>query len=234
MGPGPLRASADALRYWELRQQVATNNLANAETPGFKGERAFARLLDGGTSPVIGARTDLREGAMNPTGNPLDVALGGATHFFVVTTAAGERLMRGGPLSLDKDGQLVDAAGNALLKEEGGTITIPTGAAVTIGKDGSISADGISLGTLRVESVPGPDWLEHEAAGLFLAAEGREAVRGEDRGVRQGVLEGSNVSTLESMVDLITIQRTYSAVQGGMRTVDSVLDTIVNRIGRVG
>jgi flagellar basal body rod protein FlgG len=42
------------------------------------------------------------------------------------------------------------------------------------------------------------------------------------------------VSTLESMVDLITIQRTYAAVQGGMRTVDSVLDTIVNRIGRVG
>lgn len=234
MGPGPLREAANALRYWELRQNVATNNLANAETPGFKGERAFARLIGNGDSPVIGALTDLTEGALNPTGNPLDVALVGGTRFFVVETSAGERLIRGGALSLDDNGRLVDAGGRPLLKEEGGAIVVPPGTTVTIGQDGTVTAGGVALGRLRVESVPGPEWLQHEAAGLFLAADGREAVRGEDRGVRQGTLEESNVSTLESMVDLINIQRTYSAVQGGIRTLDGVLDTIVNRIGRVG
>lgn len=234
MGPGPLRKAADALRYWELRQQLATNNLANAETPAFKAERAFARLMGAGESPVIGATTDLAEGAFKPTGNPLDIALVGDTRFFVVETGAGERLVRGGALRLDEDGRLVDAGGRALLKEEGGAIVVPPGARLTIGEDGTVAADGVSIGRLRVESVAGPDAIEHEEAGLFRAIDRTEAVRDNDRGVRQGMLEASNVSTLDSMVDLITIQRAYAAVQGGVRTLDGVLDTIANRIGRVG
>jgi flagellar basal body rod protein FlgG len=234
MGPGPLRKAADALRYWELRQQLATNNLANAETPGFKAERAFARLMGAGQSPVIGATTDLSEGAFKPTGNPLDIALVGDTRFFIVETGAGERLIRGGALRLDDDNRLVDAGGRTLLKEGGGAIVVPPGSRLTIGQDGTVAADGVSIGRLRVDRVPGPDFLEHEAAGLFRALDGREPVQDPDRGVRQGMLEDSNVSTLDSMVDLITIQRAYAAVQGGVRTLDGILDTIANRIGRVG
>jgi len=234
MGPGPLREAANALRYWELRQQLATNNLSNAETPGFKAERAFARLIGDGDSPVIGARTDLTEGQFNPTGNPLDVALVGDTRFFVVETGAGERLIRGGALELDDKGRIIDAGGRPLLQEKGGPIIVPPGSTITIDPDGMVAADGVPVGRLRVESVPGPEWLEHEAAGLFRADDGRQVVKGPDRGVRQGMLEQSNVSTLDSMVDLITIQRSYAAVQGGVRTLDGVLDTIANRIGRVG
>ena len=66
--------SARALRYWELRQTVAANNLANASTTGFKAERVFARLLSD-ASMDIGAGTDFSAGAIPPTGRPLDVGL---------------------------------------------------------------------------------------------------------------------------------------------------------------
>ena len=232
MGPGKLRDAASTLRYWELRQQVATNNLANAETPGFKAERVFARLL-GDATVEIGAETDLTAGALRPTGNPLDLALTGETRFFVVSTRDGERLSRGGALHLDDKGRLVDAAGNAVLAEDG-PVAVPEGTAVTIGHDGTVRADGAVIGRLRVETVDDPQSLVHEPAGLWRADGPRVKVEGDDRGVRQGVIEASNTNTLDSMVELITIQRAYAAVQGGVRTLDGVLDTIANRIGRLG
>jgi len=232
MGPGKLRDAASALRYWELRQQVATNNLANAETPGFKTERVFARLLDNATVS-IGAETDLRAGSLRPTGGPLDLALVGDTHFLVVSTPNGERLTRGGALRLDDDGRIVDAGGRPVLGDDG-PIVVPDGATLTIEKDGTVRGNGAALGRLRVETAGDPQSLEHEAGGLWRTDGPRQRVDGEDRGVRQGVLEASNTSTLDSMVELITIQRAYAATQGGVRALDGVLDAIANRIGRVG
>lgn len=232
MGPGKLRDAANTLRYWELRQQVATHNLANAETPGFKAERAFAHLLDDATLRM-GSETDMRAGALRPTGNPLDIGLTGDTTFLVVATPGGERLTRGGALRLDADGRIVDSAGHPLLGEDG-PIVVPEGATITIDADGTVRGNGAVLGRLRVETVTDPAALEHEAGGLWLTNGERRRVDGEDRGVRQGVIESSNTNTLDSMIELINIQRAYGAVQGGVRALDGVLDTIANRIGRVG
>lgn len=230
MNPEPLRGAADALRYWELRQQVVSNNLANAETPGFKGERVFAQLLDGVLS--AGARTDMTAGALKPTHGPLDLALE-KDGFFVVSTANGERLTRGGALRLDAESRITDAAGNIVLGEAG-AIVVPQGAALAIDLDGTVRADGKVLDRLRVERVASPDDLTHEQAGLFRATGTTGAVPAGERGVRQGFIEESNISTLDSMVEMITIQRSFAAVQGSLRTLDSVLDTIANQIGRVG
>jgi flagellar basal body rod protein FlgG len=231
MRPDTLRTAADALRYWELRQQVAANNLANAQTPGFKGERVFARLLEGAT-PQSGARTDLTTGALRPTGNPLDIAIAEPRNFLVITTDAGERLIRGGALRLDDGGRLVDAAGHALLGENG-PIAIPQGANVSIEGDGTVRADGVVVDTLRIETVGGPDDVTHEAGGVFFPRAARRA-EGADRALRQGFIEESNIDTLSSMIDMIEIQRNFAAVQGSLRTVDGVLDTIANQIGRIG
>jgi flagellar basal-body rod protein FlgG len=51
--------------------------------------------------------------------------------------------------------------------------------------------------------------------------------------VRQGALEASNVNTLESMVDMIDIQRAYAAVNSSIKAVDGMMETIANQIGRV-
>lgn len=230
MKPPGLVAATLALRYWERRQEVVSNNLANAETTGFKGERVFARLLQGAVVEP-GAATDFRPGALTTTGAPLDLALEG-DGFFVVRTPAGERLTRGGSFRLDADGVITDQEGNALLGEDG-PITVSPGK-IEIGKDGGVRVDGREVGRLRVETVPPGTQLQHDAGTRFLPDPARAAVDPAARRVRQGVLEGSNVDSVGSLVDLIDIQRSYAAVQSTVKTFDGVMGTIANEIGKVG
>src|ERR1051325_4214106 len=89
--PSPLTGmdtAASALRYWERKQEVVANNLANVSTDGFKAQRVFARLLDG-MHPAPDTTTDFSTGALKETGAPLDLALE-KDGFFVVSTKAGE------------------------------------------------------------------------------------------------------------------------------------------------
>src|SRR5262245_37196279 len=115
--PDGIQSAASALRYWERKQEVLSNNLANATTDGFKAERVFARLL-GEAFPIPDASTDLRAGTFKETGSPLDLALQG-DGFFVVSTDRGERLARTGSFRLDDKGFLVTADGHPLLGEKG-------------------------------------------------------------------------------------------------------------------
>lgn len=249
--PDGMTSSASALRYWERRQEVASNNLANVSTTGFKGERAFARLLDAGT-PAIDTMTDLRAGALRPTGAPLDLALGG-DGFLVVQTADGERLSRGGAFRLDDLGRIVTAAGDPLLGE-GGEITLdateaamvesaaattgtesPDGlgaALVQIGRDGGVRVGGREVARLRVERTPADERLEHAGGGLFVPPAGREPVPEGEREVRQGALEESNVSPISALVEMITVQRAYASVQKAMTTLDAARGTITTDLGK--
>src|SRR5687767_14828237 len=115
--PDGIAAAASALRYYERRQEVVANNLANANTEGFKAERILARLI-GQSQPAPGSATDLRRGTFKATSNPLDLATD-SDGFFVVSTAQGERLSRGGSLQRSPDGILTDANGHAVLGEKG-------------------------------------------------------------------------------------------------------------------
>lgn len=235
MKPEGMIAAARALRYWEERQEVASNNLANTETPGFKGERVFATLLQGagGAMPGFQAATDFRPGAMTTTGNPLDLALGGSG-FFVVETERGERLTRGGSFRLDAQGRITDSSGNALLGEDG-PITVPPDApgAIQVGADGTVSVGGKEVGRLRIESVGAGVQLQHEGANLFVPDPSATAVAALDRKVEQGAIEGSNVDTVSSLVDLVSIQRSYAAVQDTVKVFDGVMSTISNDLSRV-
>jgi flagellar basal-body rod protein FlgF len=82
------------MHYWERRQEVLANNLANANTDGFKAERVFARLM-GDAMTAGDTRTDRTAGTLRQTHAPLDLALAD-DGFFVVETPDGERLTRGG------------------------------------------------------------------------------------------------------------------------------------------
>jgi flagellar basal-body rod protein FlgF len=216
---------AAAKRVILRRQEAISNNLANASTTGFKGEHVFARMLAGAATeagPVAESQTDLRPGAVESTGRPLDLALEGPG-FFVVETAAGERLTRGGSFTLAPDGTVVDAQGSALLGE-GGSIRIPSGAPVgSIGVDGAgqVRVDGRIVDRLRVERTPGGAVLERQGNGLFVPP----ATRLPDRnatGVRQGALEASNVNILDGLVELVLIQRAY----GALHQVDAIAESV--------
>jgi len=236
--PTGLDHAAAALRYWERRQEVVANNLANVNTDGFKGERAFARLLSDGTTPAVDTVTDLRAGPMTTTGAPLDLALS-KDHMFVVQTADGERLTRGGSFQIDASRRLTDAMGNAVLGEVDsagnprGPINIPAFTAnVQISDAGAVMADGRQVGQLRIERIPSGTRLQHEGNGMFSVPPTRVAVPVADRGVRQGMLEESNVESVNSLVDLIAIQRAYASVQKVLSTIDSVRGIAVTELGK--
>jgi flagellar basal-body rod protein FlgF len=236
--PSGMDVSAAALRYWEQRQNIASSNIANVSTNGFKGERAFAQLMGNGASPVIRTVTDLSAGPMSPTGAPLDLAIQGGG-FFVVQTAHGERLTRGGSMQINAQHQLTDQAGDPLLGEtdapggSAGPIMIPPGAAtLSIDAGGAVIADGKQLSRLRVEQTPAAAALQHDANGLFIPATAMTSVPVEQRTVRQGMLEQSNVSSVGSMVDMITIQRAYADVQKVLTTMDAAREIATTEIGK--
>lgn len=224
-----IASAAYALRYWERRQEVTSNNLANVNTTGFKGERVFARLVAEGL-PVAEAATDRTEGAFTPTGNALDLAQHGNS-FFVVNTANGERWTRGGSCEVDPQGFLVDQDGNQLLGEKG-PIKV-AGKDVEIDRSGWVVVDHIRVDRLRVETPAAGAVLQHEGGMHFVPDAGRTNVAYEARDIRQGELEGSNTNTLTSLVDLITIQRHFADAQKVLTTLDGIRGTIANDLSKV-
>jgi flagellar basal-body rod protein FlgF len=224
-----MRQAASAMRYLERRQEVVANNLANVDTHGFKGERVFARMLGDGMGPVADTMTDRRGGSLKQTGSPLDIAIAG-NGFLVVDTPQGERLTRGGSFRLDESGQVVDPRGNVLLGE-GGPLTIE-GGTIEIDTAGKIIVDGKEVATLRVEDVPAGTELIHEEGTLFAADGASTPVDPDARKIRQGHLEDSNVSSIDALVDMISIQRAYSAAQKTMVTLDDIRGTIANELGK--
>jgi len=227
--PDGIAAAASALRYYERRQEIVANNLANASTDGFKAERVFARLV-GESHPVPDTATDLRRGSFKETGGALDLATD-SDGFFVVSTPQGERLARGGSFQLSPDGILTDPSGHALLGEKG-VIRLGPGI-VTIDRAGLVAVDGEAVDRLRMETVaPGAD-MQHDAGTLFLPDASRQPMALEARAVKQGFVEESNVNTVSTMVDMISVQRAYANAAKALTTLDGIRATITNDLGKV-
>ncbi|HEY0777627.1 MAG TPA: flagellar hook-basal body protein [Gemmatirosa sp.] len=251
--PTGLTSAAGALRYWERRQEIVANNLANTATDGFKGDRGYARLVGAGTageSTVVQSAVDQSAGSLRETHNPLDVALqsGG---FFVVQPAGGqaaggqgaggqgaaaERWTRAGSFQLDANRQLVDADGAAVLGTTG-PITVPPNTTVSVGVDGTVRASGPSagdrvIGQLRIERAPAGASLAHDGATRFIPDAARETVPPADRRVRQGFVEESNVTPIGAMVDMIAVQRAYASVQKAVSTIDAVRGIATSELGK--
>jgi len=230
--------AAAALRNLERRQEIVANNLANVSTTGFKGEQSFARILDAQGVAVVDAQTDRRQGALQRTEAPLDLALA-SSGFFVVATPDGEQLSRGGSFRRDVSGYLVDATGAPVLGEydpRGGTpgpIEIPANArTIRIEADGAVVADNAQIGRLRVEDVAAGTRLEHVGNGRFLAPTTRTPMDGAQRAVQQGALEDSNVTAVTSLVSMIEIQRAYSSAQRALTTIDAARGIVVSDLAR--
>jgi flagellar basal body rod protein FlgG len=229
----PLRGilnTARSLSYYTKLQEVTANNIANANTDGFKADRLAAHQLPGEEHAVPVQRIDLEPGHLRDTGRPLDLAIEGPG-FFVVQTDRGERWTRAGSLQLDGAGRLVDASGNPVLGV-GGPLVLQ-GATVEVKGDGEVFVDDAYAGTLRVETTENPDALLKEGMGRFVPDATRRPVEPDALRLRQGAIEEPNVDPLLSMVDLITIQRAYQASMDALRALDGALGTVTNEVGRV-
>lgn len=232
--PTGMSSSAAALRYWERRQEVASNNLANVSTQGFKGDRVFARMVNNGM-PAADANTDFSQGSVTPTGNPYDVALDGKA-FMVVKTENGERLTRGGTMHVDENGYLTNSDGNAYMGESGpiqvATRGNMTPGALSISNTGVVNVGNTEVGRLRLETTEPGTELTREGSGLYVPPDKRTKLGADASVVRQGALEESNVSSISQMVDMISIQRAYTAVQKAMSTLDATRGIATTELGR--
>jgi flagellar basal-body rod protein FlgG len=228
----------------QLRQDVIANNLANATTPGYKGDRAvesaFASMLlqqttsGAAVGPLgLGARiddvaTDQTQGSLRETGNDLDLAVAG-DGFFAVRTPTGVAFTRDGAFSTDVRGQIVTADGDPVLSTGNQPITIPGGQKPTIDAQGVVSAGGQVLGRLQV-SLLDPKTIAKQGDDLYTGTPGAIGAKGT---VRQGFLEQSNVNTVREMVDLIETMRSFESDQKVSQAIDETLGKAANDIGKV-
>src|ERR1700742_5186073 len=160
-------AASTALTARTATLDTIANNLANASTAGFRAQRdVFSSVLaNAGTAstspldPVInsygilsGTMVDVKQGALQKTGNDLDLAIEGKG-YFTVQTADGQQYTRNGEFQISSKGQLVNSTGDAVLGDTNLPITLPPGA-VSISADGTISSNGAVAGKLKIVEFP--------------------------------------------------------------------------------
>ncbi|MES2521501.1 MAG: flagellar hook-basal body complex protein [Gemmatimonadota bacterium] len=226
--PNGMSSAAAALQMLERRQQVLSNNLANASTRGFKGEAVFTRMMDNALAATDTA-LDLTPGTLTESRNPLDLAIEG-NGFFVTNTAAGERLVRGGSFHLSPDRALINDQGDTVLGDEG-PVVLPAGM-VEIDATGLIKVDGKPVQRLRMESVADGARLQHEGGTRFVPDASRQAMAPQERRVRQGFVEESNVNTMSAMTAMIDVMHRYGAAQKTLSTLDDTRGIAVNELAK--
>lgn len=216
---------------------TAAANLANAGTPGYRAEREYFRsvlLGPDGTGSQLGravndygllggTQLNLAQGQLQPTGNPLDLAIQGQG-FFAIQTAAGVRYTRDGGFHRAQNGQLLTGAGEPVLSAAGKPIAVPPGE-VSVGADGTISIAGGAVATVGVFTFPGGAELRAEGANRYRAPQGVTAVAASGATICQGAVEAANQDVVEGTLDLVMMQRQAEMMEKAL----SVFHTEFNR-----
>jgi len=204
---------------------TAAANLANAQTPGYRAEREFFRSVLLGPDALNsqlgetvnnygllgGDRLSLAQGALEQTGNPLDLAIEGQG-FFMVQTPQGLRYTRDGSFHRSQSGQLVTESDEPVLTGAGQKIAIPPGE-VSVGADGAISVAGFAVAMVGVVTFPAGTELTPEGANRYVAPEGTTPVAAKDAAVHEGALEAANQDVVQGSLNLIVMQRQAEMMQ---------------------
>lgn len=238
------------------RQNVASNNLSNVNTPGYKPDSIAVRQRDAARieddMPFAESNTLIeRLGAgvmptetfvgtedapLKKTDQPLDVALRGEG-YFVVRQGEGEealRLTRDGQFTLNSDNQLVRVADGApVLDENGQGIRLDPASRISIDADGVISEDGQPAARLRVATVNEPAHLVKEGTGIFRPSDASGGIRDGEARVVQGSIEDSGVNPFST---IMAVTGASKAVQGNMQMIgifNQTMQRTINTLGRV-
>lgn len=249
------------LRNEEKRMDVVTNNMANANTTGFKKVEVTAQSFDrqlavkindqvegpdvirgiGGVN--LGVKIgetyyDMSQGNFRQTEDLYNFALSGKGFFAISTTDKGGntsiKYTRDGDFTVTKDGYLVTKDGDSVLGEGGNPIRIPNAnlVEISVNEMGDIYSGNAYVDTFRIVDFENYDFLSSYGENMYDAVEGATIIDS-DATVAQGYLEMSNVNMVTEMVDMIAITRAYETNQKMIKTVDSTLEKAVNEIGRV-
>lgn len=206
-----------------LALDVAADNVANAGTPGFQGGKAVfhEQLARAGAKGVGDLRyaavgsvvNDTSPGPIVSTGRGLDVAIKG-DGWFAVKSPQGERYTRGGAFQVGKDGTLSTHDGLPVLGSNRQPIRVGEGASsATIGDDGTVYANKQSVGQLMVVKFAAPSALEKQGGTLMRATAAAGAPVVTQPTLETSALEGSNVSVVRGMVEIVGASRNFEACE---------------------
>jgi flagellar basal-body rod protein FlgG len=215
------------------------NDLANANTSGYKGERTttvaaerptFGAVLQGAIDVAAGpGRTDFQPGVLETTGRDLDFAMQGKG-FFAVTTPAGLRYTRNGHFTRRADGTLTTLDDMPVAGEDGDIRLAP--GPITVDADGTIRSQGVVAGKLQVVDFADYSGLLREGSERFRAPETLSAAASTAT-VLGGHLEQSNVSVADRMVQLTELARGFEALQRGITVLlNEVEGRAISELGR--
>lgn len=247
--------SAAGMQAQQFRQAIIANNLANAETPGFKADRvAFQERLNASLTkgspatrhPVLDKMTggvfetelytdfSFKDASLIPTTNPLDVAIQG-DGFLAVQTPDGARYTRDGRMVMDRNGMLRHAASNAeILDEQGRAILLDpaAGGAIKIDGTGLVRQGGVAVGRLGLVDFADRQQLEKVGHNLF-SADKASPVEADGR-IRQSYYEASGVEPVQALVEMIAATRAYELNAKMITLQDDTLGQAVTQVGRIG
>jgi flagellar basal-body rod protein FlgG len=208
-----------------------SNNMANASTPGYKGDTlattTFGDILINRTgnkdksvyTPLNNSSmiktadelvTNYKEGALEFTDRKLDFAING-NGFFQIQTANGEnKYTRNGSLNIDGDGYLcLQHIGRVM--GENGPIQLGTDK-INVSEEGNIthSETGESLGKIRLVNFTDYTQVQKVDEGMFETTNPLNTVAMEGR-LKQGALERSNVQAMDEMMAMMASQRAFQS-----------------------
>jgi flagellar basal-body rod protein FlgG len=191
---GALYAAASGMNAQELNLENIANNLANANTTGFRSRRMefedlmYQNVVTPGSAMTqettvptglqlgLGTRSassevDTNPGTLTSTGNQLDVAVEGEGYFQVLTPTGTLAYTRDGSFQLSQERQIVTSDGNPIQP----AITIPANAtSISIGADGTVSVQepgqtqAAQVGTIQLALFPNPGGLSGMGANLYI------------------------------------------------------------------
>jgi flagellar basal-body rod protein FlgF len=230
---------------------VIANNVANVTTAGYRADRAvFSEFLAGeqrkdvphvsadGKDPkrpdrfvqVATVSHDYTNGNLKLTGNPLDMALNG-DGFFVVQTPQGDRLTRAGSFMLQKDGTLSTPEGFPVLGSDDKPIKLTSNNNIQVGTDGTINADEKVMAKFKLVRVEDPAALQKENDTRFVVSDSTKLAVAKDVSVNQGSIESSNVNAVAGLNELITVSRSFDALQRVIETFQKIDDRTARDLG---
>ena len=245
MNSGLYGACAGLMARTQALDTIAAN-VANSGSAGFRGEEnAFGTVLaeagrhgrmstlnkaTNSFSQIGETQIDDTQGVITRTGNDLDVAIEGAG-YFKVQSATGVAYTRNGHFHADANGRLVTDAGEPVLGD-GGQIRLPKGK-VSISANGTISCDGVISGKLSLVTFAAGTKLVNHGGSEYGAPNATE-LPASQASLQQGALEGSNVSPMEGVVQLITAQRAAESMRHALTLIDGEMDkSTVQDLARV-
>ncbi len=252
-----MMAAASGMEAQQQQLDAIGNDIANVSTDGYKAERVgfrdllYNHLEIAGTVAPVGTGAaaqaigrDQAQGAVQNTGDPLDLAIEGEGYFTVKQpaeagghspsasipgSASGVTLTRDGSFQVNSEGQLTTAQG-ALLDPP---ITLPKGASpseVGVAADGTVTVKGQTIGKIALVSVPAPDKLLAAGGNLFTLTPAAGATRPAAAAtIHQGALEGSNVDVATDMTKMMSAQRAYQMESSAIQTENQML-SIANQL----